>query len=535
MKKIYTLRKAICFLISLSVIFITFNIGASAQCTAGFTAVQTANNQITFTNTSTGTGFFTSYDWDFGDGTIGSSALNPVHIYNLPATYVACLLTYDSSSFCYDTACMVINVTGSVICALTTQMYQDAYSSCGTCADGSASVNVYGGAGPYIYTWNTLPQQTTFNASGLLPGMYTVCITDANGCNTCDSIRIDTSSCIANFSWVQTLGNNIDFTNTSISGFFTSYQWSFGDTNYSFSANPSNYYLVPGNYNVCLSISDSLACADSICKTILVTAGTSCNFTISNSSTNASCSSCSDGTVNVSVTGGTAPYSYQWSNGATTSSLTGLTPGIYNVCITDSVGCTQCTNVVVSTSSGLCNAAFILYPDSTVQHVYYGVNLSTSLHPVTYVWSWGDGSSDTAAYPTHTYASAGTYTICLSLTDSTGCTSTFCDSMYLMKLANAMISVTILPQSPTGIIEKGSLNTLSIFPNPAKDYAVVRTNSSEENLLSVTIINSLGNIVAIERLQNNTFDISKISQGVYFAKFQHQNGRISSVKLVIVR
>ncbi len=534
MKKIFTLRKAFCFLISLLGILITVNIKASAQCTASFTAVQTANNEITFTNTSTGTGFFTSYDWDFGDGTNGSSALNPVHIYNLPATYVACLLIFDSSSFCYDTTCIPVNVTGSVICALTTQMYQDAHSSCATCPDGSASVNVYGGVGPNSYTWNTIPQQTTYNATGLLPGMYTVCITDANGCNVCDSIRIDTSSCIANFSWVQSAPNIIDFTNTSISGFFTNYQWDFGDSTFDFVANPVHGYFTPGTYSVCLLLSDSLACADSICQTIVVT-GTPCNLVLSPTSTDASCPSCQDGSASVNISGGTGPFSYNWSNGATTSGLTGLSPGQYSVCITDVNNCTQCTNIVIGPASPPCSASFILYPDTTLQHVYYGINLSTATAPATYVWSWGDGSSDTSASPTHTYASAGTYSICLSLTDSTGCTSNYCDSMYLMKLANAMISVTILPQSTTGIIEKGSLNTLSIFPNPAKDYAVVRTNSSEEKLLSVTIINSLGNIVAIERLQNNTFDISKISQGVYFTKFQHQNGRISSARLVIVR
>jgi PKD repeat protein len=512
------------------------NIKAYAQCTASFTAVQTANNEITFTNTSTGTGFFTGYDWDFGDGTNGSSALNPVHIYNLPATYVACLLIFDSTSSCYDTACIAVNVTGSVICALTTQMWQDVHSSCGTCADGSASVNVYGGAGPYAYSWNTLPQQTNSYATGLLPGMYTVCITDANGCNVCDSIRIDTSSCIANFSWVQSTPNTIDFTNTSTPGLFNNFQWNFGDSNIDsgFTANPFHHYNIPGSYSVCLFVSDSLTCADSICQTIVVT-GTACNLVLSPTSTVASCPSCQDGTSSVNVSGGTGPYTYLWNNGSTNAGLTGLTPGLYSVCVTDANNCTQCANVVVGNVSSPCTASFTLYPDSTLQHVYFGFNLSTATAPATYVWSWGDGSSDTAAYPTHTYASAGSYTICLSLTDSTGCTSTFCDSMYLMKLANAMISVTILPQSTTGIIEKGSLNTLSIFPNPAKDYAVVRTNSSEEKLLSVTIINSLGNIVAIERLQNNTFDISEISQGVYFAKFQHQNGRISSSRLVIVR
>lgn len=525
--------KSSIFLFFLFAMLFYVNIKASAQCTAGFTAVQTANNEITFTDTSSGTGILTSYDWDFGDGTSGSTALNPVHIYNLPATYVACLLIFDSTSFCYDTACMAINVTGSVICALSTQMYQDVHSSCGTCADGSASVNIYGGTFPYTYIWNTLPQQTTFNANGLLPGMYTVCITDANGCSVCDSIRIDTSSCIANFNWLQPSNNIINFSNASSSGLFTNYQWNFGDNDSDYTANPIHHYNMPGSYSVCLFISDSLACADSICQTVLV-AGGACNLNVSISSLNASCVSCLDGTASAIVTGGTVPYSYLWNTGQTTSAISGLSPGNYSVCVTDSNNCTQCTNVVIGPSSS-CSAAFTLYPDSTLLHVYFGINLSTATSPVTYIWSWGDGSSDTAAALTHTYASAGVYNICLSLSDTTGCTSNFCDSMNLVKLTNAMISVTILPQSTTGINESTTIKSLSIFPNPAKDYAVVKSNYPEEKLLSVTIFNSLGNIVAIETLHNNTFDISKISQGVYFAKFQNQNGRFSSTKFVIVK
>jgi PKD repeat protein len=535
MKKKYFLRKAFGFFSLLIAIIITGNTMAFASCTAVFTSTQTANNEISFVNSSLGTGFLTSYSWDFGDGYY-SSTISPVHIYNVPGTYTACLSIFDSTSFCSDSACFTFNVTGSIICALSTQIHQDTYCSCGTCADGSASVYVSGGAPPYTYNWNTLPSQTTSQANGLLPGVYTVCITDVNGCSACDSIMIDTLSCYANFNWIQSSSNIINFTSTSISGLITNYQWDFGDSTFDFVDNPIHHYNVPGTYSVCLSINDSIyGCADSFCDSVVVT-GTACNIVLSPSSTDASCPTCQDGSASVNISGGTGPYSYLWSNGATISALTGLSPGQYGVCVTDVNNCTQCTNnIVIGPTSNPCSASFMLYPDSTLQHVYFGINLSTATAPATYVWSWGDGSSDTAAYPTHTYASAGTYTICLSLTDSTGCTSTFCDSMYLMKLANAMISVTILPQSPTGIIEKGNSNTLSIFPNPAKDYAVIRTNSPEEKLLSATIINSLGNIVAIEKLQNNAFDISKISQGVYFVKFQHQNGRISSTRLVIVR
>jgi PKD repeat protein len=349
------------------------------------------------------------------------------------------------------------------------------------------------------------------------------------------SERMEASAqCTASFTWAQTSNNVITFTNTSVGGVFINNAWSFGDTTYDYTSNPVHYYSIPGTYSVCLGISDSLSCSDSICQTVVVT-GITCNLTITDISTNASCSSCTDGTAAFIVTGGASPYTYSWNTSQTTNTLNNVAPGIYNVCVTDINGCLQCANISVGSNSPGCSASFSIYPDTMVLHSYLGVNMSTGAAPISFIWSWGDGTSDTSAYPTHTYANAGIYTICLSLTDSTGCTNNYCDSMSLMRLTNSIISVTILPQSPTGIKENAKANTLSIYPNPAKDYAIVEAVPSNDKILSVIIFNSLGEIAATEGLQNNTFDVHQIPQGVYFVKLLHPDGRYSSSKMVIVR
>jgi len=76
-------------------------------------------------------------------------------------------------------------VTGSPL--LSTNSYSTP-SSCFTCPDGSATTNVNGGTPPYSYQWSN--GQTTPGITGITPGSYTVCITDANGCVVCDSMNV---------------------------------------------------------------------------------------------------------------------------------------------------------------------------------------------------------------------------------------------------------------------------------------------------------------------------------------------------------
>ena len=63
-------------------------------------------------------------------------------------------------------------------------------TSCFTCPDGSLSSNIFGGNPPYTYQWNT--GATTATITGLLPGSYQLCVTDANGCTQCSIASVFT-------------------------------------------------------------------------------------------------------------------------------------------------------------------------------------------------------------------------------------------------------------------------------------------------------------------------------------------------------
>ena len=65
--------------------------------------------------------------------------------------------------------------------------------TCPGCCDGTANGNATGGTGPYSYIW-TPPLSTLQNISGLCPAIYTLCVTDANGCTTCDTAVVNPST-----------------------------------------------------------------------------------------------------------------------------------------------------------------------------------------------------------------------------------------------------------------------------------------------------------------------------------------------------
>lgn len=68
------------------------------------------------------------------------------------------------------------------------------HETCPGDADGEATGSMTNGTAPYTYSWNTVPVQTTQNASGLTAGTYTISITDATGCVESSSVTINTGT-----------------------------------------------------------------------------------------------------------------------------------------------------------------------------------------------------------------------------------------------------------------------------------------------------------------------------------------------------
>jgi N-acetylneuraminic acid mutarotase len=160
-------------------------------------------------------------------------------------------------------------------------------------------------------------------------------------------------------------------------------------------------------------------------------------------------------------------------------------------------------------------ANFNLYPDTEPLH-YIAENLATGTAPLTYFWSWGDGTGDTTAYPSHTYDIAGNYTICLSVTDEEECSDTYCND-YAFKTASPIAYIQVI--DPLTSIQDNTLNPFSIYPNPAANTVNVELNASVTSGESIYQLQDITGKVLLSGLASGdtkfNLDISALSKGIY--------------------
>jgi len=263
----------------------------------------------------------------------------------------------------------------------TTQTITNA--TCNGTPTGAITINsVSGGTGPYSYLWSN--GAITQNISGLAAGPYSVTITDVNSCSSTISytvsapVALNTASTIVNNTCFGGTSGSIDLTVTGGNPSYT-YSWNNGSTN----QNISN--LAAGNYTV--TVTDASLCSSS--STFTITQPAAIQVTLN--TINLLCNSGNTGSIALTTSGGTTPYSYSWNNGAVTQNISGLAAGAYSVIITDNNGCTK------DTSATLTQPQAITISGTTTNVTCNGlsngaVSINVSGGIPAYTYNWNNGS-----------------------------------------------------------------------------------------------------------------------------------------------
>ncbi|TXE08022.1 T9SS type B sorting domain-containing protein [Algoriphagus aquimarinus] len=281
---------------------------------------------------------------------------------------------------------------------------------CSHAEKGHIILDVQGGVAPYTYRWNTL--QTTKDRTDLYSGTYTVVITDAVG-------TVHTERIVVQPPYPLIL-NPVEKTDASCSsgkdgsakisvkvGRGEPYKvtWSNGLTDTWEATN-----LEPGFYSV--TVADKFNC--DVTTTFEIKAASE-GMQVSESIQDLGCSGQSNGSINLSVKGGQAPYTYTWSNGSTSEDLNNITAGDYSVIIKDLTGCSFQASYSVKAATQM-GVKETIQPESCAGagNGAIQVNVQGGTAPYTYKWSNGQNTSRL------TDVNAGDYS--LTVTDAIGCT-----------------------------------------------------------------------------------------------------------------
>jgi hypothetical protein len=301
--------------------------------------------------------------------------------------------------------------------------------SCGTANDGEATVEITGGAAPFVINWNNGAKTNAIK--GLTIGKYNVSVKDGAGCMgkaEASLIRPPSLTLVAKSQSPACHGQTNGSIQLSVSGGTAPFtiNWSNGQTSEGLTG------LAGGTYTV--NVSDSKGCKATGTYKLTSPAALAVNV----NPKNLSCEGTADGKLNAKVSGGRPPYRFQWSNGASTADLANLEAGSYQLTVTDSSGCTANATTSLTKPSSL--SVSVSGQDVSCA----GTNDGLAKVAITggnppFVIAWNNGS----AAPEIKGLVAGDYSV--TVKDAAGCTAK--GSVKIAKPNGLSLKGTVTPAS----------------------------------------------------------------------------------------
>ena len=247
-----------------------------------------------------------------------------------------------------------------------------------------------------------------------------------------------------------------------------------------------------------------------------------------------------DGMIDLTVNGGIAPYTYNWSNGATTQNIKNVCVGSYLVTITDAAGCSKIESVDVDEPTSI-NGSMTGYNATSSNNCNGYININTvSGGSGSYSYSWSNGAT------TKNVSSlcAGKYTV--TVTDTHGCTAT--GGLTLKTGGGVCTQSNSRGQNDDdGIKVKSGVNenevspiSTTLYPNPSNGKFTLEFSTRYSGNLTIVLYDMAGNSVDVlydaymveNEISILKYDSDKLSRGVYTIAMT-SNGKVTYERLII--